>query len=336
MCAEHFRQLGGVRPLYNLMEVKLTGFWRQTERGLPRLNGKTMKRTCFHRRNAAAFAIAAVLLAPLAPRVFGQPASGDPPATETLWLEGNKLKLKTSIYESASLSSHPVLVVVLHGDLLGFRTLPPTTYHYVFADQAARRIEDVVVAALLRPGYRDHSGQRSDGEHGLATGDNYTPEVVDAVAAVIEQLKARFHPAHTVLVGHSGGAAITGDLLGRLPSTVDGALLASCPCDLVAWRKYMMRLQNNNPIWSNPIRGLSPQELADKVLPSVHVAVLVGAIDEVAPPSMSRDYAAELKKRVNYVTLTIAPGLGHEILLEPVAYEALKSLVESLRPRGQR
>jgi pimeloyl-ACP methyl ester carboxylesterase len=300
------------------------------------LRDSSMTHTCFRRRNRAAFVMAAVLVALRTTCVFGQPAAGDPPAAKTLWLEGNKLKLKTSIYESARLSGHPVLVVVLHGDLLGFRMLPPTTYHYVFADEATRRIEDVVVAALLRPGYRDHSGERSEGEQGLATGDNYTPEVVAAVAGVVEQLKARFHPAHTVLAGHSGGAAITGDLLGRLPSAVDGALLASCPCDLVGWRKYMMRLQNNNPIWSAPIRGLSPQELAGSVSPSVRVAVLVGANDDVAPPAMSREYAQILKKRVSDVTLTVAPGLGHEILLEPVTYEALKSLVESLRRNGQR
>jgi pimeloyl-ACP methyl ester carboxylesterase len=280
--------------------------------------------------------MAAALLALLTPWGVGQSPSGDPPAAKTLWLDGNGLKLKTSIYESAKLSSHPVLVVVLHGDLLGFRMVPSTTYHYVFADEATRKIEDVVVAAVLRPGYRDHSGERSDGDQGLATGDNYTPEVVDAVAGVIEQLKARFHPAHTVLAGHSGGAAITGDLLGRAPSAVDGALLVSCPCDLVAWRKHMMRLQGNNPIWSAPIRGLSPQELAGKVSPSVHVAVLVGAKDDLAPPAMSRNYSEVLKKHVPFVTLTIAPGLGHEILLEPVTYKALKSLVESLRHTGQR
>jgi pimeloyl-ACP methyl ester carboxylesterase len=296
-----------------------------------------MTHTCFRRRNRAVSVMAAVLLAlQTTTWVFGQPAAGDPPSATTLWLEGNKLRLKTSIYESSKLSSHPVLVVVLHGDLLGFRTLPPSTYHYVFADEATRRIEDVVVAAVLRPGYRDHSGERSDGEQGLATGDNYTPEVVDAVAGVVEQLKARFHPAHTVLAGHSGGAAITGDLLGRLPSAVDGALLASCPCDLVGWRKYMMRRQDNNPIWSAPIRGLSPQELAGNVSPSVRVAVLVGGDDDVAPPAMSREYVETLKKRVSFVTLTIAPGLGHEILLEPVTYEALKSLVESLSSSGQR
>jgi pimeloyl-ACP methyl ester carboxylesterase len=296
-----------------------------------------MTHTRFRSRNRAAFiAITALLSSSFTSWASAQTVAGDPPAAETLWLEGNKLKLKTSVYESPRLSSHPVLVVVLHGDLLGLRAVPPTTYHYVFADRATRKLEDIVVAAVLRPGYRDHSGERSDGDQGLATGDNYTPEVVDAVAAVIEQLKARFHPSHTVLVGHSGGAAITGDLLGRRPSAVDGALLVSCPCDLVAWRKQMMRMQDNNPIWSKPIRALSPQELVSKVSPRVHVVVLVGAKDDVAPPSMSTNYAEALKKHGAHVTLTIAPDLGHEVLLEPVAYEALQGLVQSLRRSGQR
>jgi hypothetical protein len=37
---------------------------------------------------------------------------------------------------------------------------------------------------------------------------------VDAVAQAIDQLKAKFNPVRTVLAGHSGGAAILGNLLG--------------------------------------------------------------------------------------------------------------------------
>jgi hypothetical protein len=81
----------------------------------------------------------------------------------------------------------------------------------------------------------------------------------------------------------------------------------------------MMQLRNNNPVWSAPIRERSPQEVAGNVSPSMHVAVLVGARDDVAPPAMSRDHAETLKKRVNHVTLTITPGLGHEIRLEFVS-----------------
>jgi len=279
--------------------------------------------------------LAGLLLLAFLPACSRQTGPTTPPAAATLWLEGNNGRLKTSVYQSANLSAHPVLIVVLHGDLLGFRQVPRSTYHYVFADQVTRQMEDVVVAAVLRPGYRDHTGERSDGDQGLATGDNYTPEVVDSVAEAIEQLKMRYSPSYTVLMGHSGGAAITGNLLGRAPSAVDGALLLACPCNLGEWREFMKQNRGNSPIWSAPIHSLSPQELAGSVSPDVHVAVLVGADDDVAPPSMSTAYAETLKKHVDNVTLTIAPGLGHEILLDPVTYESLNALVQGLRRNEQ-
>jgi predicted esterase len=250
---------------------------------------------------------------------------------ETSWINANGLRIKTMTYRSATMSARPTLIVVLHGDLLGVRAVPTATYHYVFARQAAMKMDDVVVAALVRPGYRDHTGERSEGEQGLTTGDNYTPEVVDAVAQVIDQLKARFSPATTVLAGHSGGAAITGDLLGRWPSTVNAAFMVSCPCDLAPWRKHMQEMQNNNPIWSAPIKSLSPMDLAGKVLPSVRVSLLVGAKDPVAPPELSERYANALRAHSGDVTLAIAPGLEHDILLESVTLDALTNLVASLR-----
>jgi pimeloyl-ACP methyl ester carboxylesterase len=285
----------------------------------------------------ASLVMIAALSAPLALGMFAQPA-GDPPAAQTLWLQGNKIKLKTSIYESSNLSSHPVLVVVLHGDLLGFREVPANTYHYIFADEVTRKIDDAVAAAILRPGYRDHSGERSEGELGRAIGDNYTRDRVDAVAGVIEELKARFHPAHTVLVGHSGGASMAGNLLGLHPSVVDGALLVSCDCDVAGWRKHMLQMEPNNPVWSAPIDILSPQDLAGAVSPSVHVALLTGAGDNVVPPSICRGYVEALRKRVHNVTVTIVPGLGHDMLLEPVTYDTLsaKPQVEQISPRLER
>jgi predicted esterase len=234
------------------------------------------------------------------------------------------------------LSNHPVLIVVLHGDLLGVRAIPSSTYHYVFAREAAMKMDDVVIAALLRPGYRDETGEHSQGEVGLATGDNYTPEVVDAVAQAIDQLKAKFHPARTVLAGHSGGAAITGDLLGRSPSEVDAALLVSCVCDLVAWRKHMRQTQNNNPIWSAPVKSLSPIDLAANVLRSVRVRLVVGSEDPVTPPELTQHYAEALRSLGDDVTVTIAPGLEHDILLEPVTLDVLKTLVETLKKDAQR
>src|SRR6266851_986758 len=114
-------------------------------------------------------------------------------AGETLWITANGLRLKTNIYKSATLNDHPVLLVVLHGD----SPFAPPSSHYAFARKAAAQMDNVVAVALLRPGYADETGERSEGERGFTTGDNYTPEVVDAVGQGIDQLKAKFRPVAT-------------------------------------------------------------------------------------------------------------------------------------------
>jgi pimeloyl-ACP methyl ester carboxylesterase len=167
------------------------------------------------------------------------PTAVAPSGGESMWITADGLRLKTKIYKSSQLADHLVLILVLHGDLLA--PGEPPTYHYAFARTATEQMNDVVAAALLRPGYADDDGDKSAGKQGMRTGDNYTPEVVDAVAQSIRTLQTKFHPAATVLVGHSGGAAITGGLLGRHPSEVNAALMVSCPCDLSEWRKHMMK-----------------------------------------------------------------------------------------------
>ena len=222
---------------------------------------------------------------------------------------------------------------MLHGDLL--EPGSPPTYHYEFARRAAGRIDNLVVAALLRPGYADDEGDRSEGKQGLRTGDNYTPEVVDAVAKDIDALRERFHPAAAVLVGHSGGAAISADVLGRHPSAVDGALLVSCPCDLAAWRRSMLRSQFSRVgpfslLFLAPVKSLSPLDLAAVVRPSARVRLIVGSRDSVAPPEFTARYAAALRRYGVDAGVEIAPGLEHNILLEPVVLDQLKLLIGSL------
>ncbi len=191
---------------------------------------------------------------------------------ETIWITGNSLKLKTRIYVGSGRSANPILIVVLHGDS-PFR---PPSYQYAFARQTAEQIPDVIAAAILRPGYTDDVGDRSEGERGLTTGDNYTPQVVDSISQVIEQLKSKYHPRDTVLVGHSGGAAIAGDVLGRSPALVNAALMVSCPCELQRWREHMLKLQKAD-IWKKPVESLSPFDLASKVNRAVQVVgVVVG------------------------------------------------------------
>jgi pimeloyl-ACP methyl ester carboxylesterase len=246
-------------------------------------------------------------------------------AGESTWVIAGGLRLKVKLYESERISKHPRLIMILHGD----SPFGPPSYQYAFARRVAAQFDDVVAAAILRPGYSDDTGDKSDGERGLTTGDNYTPLVIDVVADAIHELKLRFHPAITLLVGHSGGAAISADLLGAHPSTAQAALLISCPCDLVAWRQHMFEAQRD-PIWQAPIESLSPIDLAGRVSPAAQVRLLVGSDDPIAPPALTEAYAAALRKRGVSSTVTVAPGLKHDILLEPVASDELKKLLRSV------
>jgi pimeloyl-ACP methyl ester carboxylesterase len=140
--------------------------------------------------------------------------------------------------------------------------------------------------------------------------------VVDAIAAAIDTLRIAFTPRHIILVGHSGGAAITADLIGRHPRLVDAAVLVSCPCDLPRFRHHMFDLQRQ-PIWLMPVRSLSPMDLAGEVDPTTVVKVIVGDSDNVAPPEYSRAYAARLEQHRVPVKLIEIPGAPHNILLDP-------------------
>jgi acetyl esterase/lipase len=123
---------------------------------------------------------------------------------------------------------------------------------------------------------------------------------------------------------------MTGDLLAcGLPQW-----MRHCWCHALAtwWRgaSTCSKYKNNNPIWSAPVKSLSPIDLSGKVPPSVHVQLLVGSKDPVAPPELSQHYAETLRNHGNNAALTLAPGLEHDILLEPVAMNALKGVVETL------
>jgi pimeloyl-ACP methyl ester carboxylesterase len=250
----------------------------------------------------------------------GAPASG---MATIAWYDTGIGRLKAKEYPSAHMGAQPVLIVVLHGDA----PFSPPTYQYRFAAQAAALTDNAVVAAILRPGYSDKEDQ-SDGTKGMTTGDNYTPEVIDAVAKVIEAMKSKYGAGRVVIVGHSGGAAISADLLGRHPSLVSAALLVSCPCDLPKWRAHMKSVQGTS-IWDVPITGLSPLDLVADVSPSVQVSMVAGAEDHVAPPELTNEYATALRAHGVPVEVTVAPGLPHDILLEPAVFDTLRRLLQA-------
>lgn len=264
----------------------------------------------------------------------------------THWLNVAGGRIKAQVFAREKTTDRPILVLILHGDIPD----PRPDYQYLVAKAitvewpdapeilpALRSAlgndwhdNDVVAAGILRPGYTDPSGDRSSGDMGRAIGDNYTPEVVDAVATAARQLKEGYNARAVALVGHSGGGAIVADVLGRHPDVADGALLVGCGCDPEAWRSRM-RARNPAPIWNEPNPSLLPLSLVGQVRPDTVVRLLVGAEDDVVMPEDSLRYTQALQERGVDARLTIEPGLGHNILVTPAAFRELGLLVSRLR-----
>ena len=262
---------------------------------------------------------------------------------ETHWIDVADGRVKTQVFVGEKVGAGPILFLILHGDLPS----PPPDYQYLFArlltegfpgERAALLraalgddwdARSIVAAGVLRPGYADPSGERSSGEMGMAVGDNYTPQVVDAVAIAARRLKETYTARAVVLVGHSGGGAIAANILGRHPDLADGALLVACGCDPEAWRARM-RVQQPAPIWDEPNPSLMPLTLIDGISRDTRVRLLVGEEDDVTIPEDSRRYAAALQERGVDAQLTVVPGLGHNILITPESFRELASLVDDL------
>jgi predicted esterase len=271
----------------------------------------------------SALGLAAALA--LAGGAAAQPSS--PPAGKAVWIDVPAGRLKTQVFQSAKLSEHPVLVVLVHGDIPD----PGGQGLYEVAQAIAGMSDDVVAAGVLRPGYKDPQGDMSSGKMGYAIGDNYTPEVVDAVDAAVLKLKADYHARAVVIIGHSGGGAISADLIGRHPDDVSAAVLLSCGCDP---REFMQRWVREHPVFPKnlPNPSLLPLDLAPKVSPKSHVRMVIGDQDNVVRLADSQAYVQALKARGVDVTLTLAPGIGHNDIFR--ARQTRDAIVEMLTLEG--
>ncbi len=153
------------------------------------------------------------------------------------------------IETSGTASTDPTLIIFIHGD--GSRGGPSD---YMFKYARASGADNVISVGLIRPGYFDSDSHYSSG-NSYRDNDIYRVDVIDSVSAAVTNLKQHYKAKRVVLVGHSGGAAISGIILGRSPGLVDSVVLAACPCDVPRWRD--MRRGYNT--WT---RSLSPHDFA--------------------------------------------------------------------------
>lgn len=194
----------------------------------------------------------------------------------------------------------PTLVVMLHGDLSQGGS---ADYHIDRLRDLEQRKQFVPVA-IIRPGYEDGKGHQSEGTN-FDRKDSYTSVNITVIGKAVQKLKQRYHPNRTILVGHSGGAAIAGVIIGEFPGLVDKAILISCPCDIAAWRE----MRGREP-WK---RSLSPSAFVARVPRAAEIVAITGRNDTNTPPVLAEAYTSSLRKRNVKAKLVIADGAGHNL-----------------------
>lgn len=224
------------------------------------------------------------------------------------------LAIKTYMPET----SVGTLVIVLHGDL---SSGGPADYIFKVARSAAEF--GAIGVAMMRPGYTG-DGRKSSG---VATrnqnrSDMYRGAEIDSMATAVVALKKHHGATRVVMVGHSGGAAIAGVMLGRSAPLVDAVLLVSCPCDVKRWREERRRKPFENA--ESPIHYLS------SVPKTATIYALTGDGDSNTFPRLGRDYVAAAKALGLDATFVKVPDAGHgfgRLSRQPAIFDALKKVV---------
>ncbi len=263
---------------------------------------------------------------------------------EIRWVDVVGGQLKTKLYTSNTLSEYPMLLVILHGDGIGPQPRP--SYQYKMAQGLAegfdklemperlRRImgdpitfHDVVAVGILRPGYTDLDGDTSDGRIGRRTGDNHTARVTEAVATVVETYKQEFKPRAVILMGHSGGATISANILALHPEVADAGLLVGCGCDMKASRARLYEITGHKG-FTEPTTSLDPMDYAHLISAEKKVRLVVGENDDRVFPEDIYRYAGVLEANGVDVAVTVVAGRGHnDIVVAPQVFSYLDELI---------
>ena len=158
---------------------------------------------------------------------------------------------------------------------------------------------------MARPGYKTREGHKSNGSNNKKR-DHYTNKNIDMIAEAIKNLKNHYNPKKVILVGHSGGAATTGIIIGRHPGLIDSAILISCPCNVKKWRSSPKKTEGGKGAWN---KSSSPHKWVDKIDKGTKVGIIIGELDKNTFPELSENYFELLKKNnISSELITIKAG----------------------------
>jgi predicted esterase len=238
------------------------------------------------------------------------------------WIETALGQQKSVVVRSSSLRAEPILIIFLHAD----SPFGDPVYQYDLVREITETAENTIAVSILRPGYRDSCGDKSEGNVGHKMGDNYTTEVVESLATMISRIQNQTSPSKTIVMGHSGGAALAALLASRYSDLQDQSILVSCPCILPSWRASMSKLMDN-PSWLEPMPGISPIEDVAKLDPSRAVHLWVGDEDKITPPFLSVEYSERARTMGKDVSHTVVSGGDHDMILQD---EVLDLVLQSI------
>ncbi len=210
------------------------------------------------------------------------------------------------------------LVVVLHGDT---SSGGPVDYAFRWAKNFAGPTETTV--GMARPGYTAY-GRKSSGTATRAQNRDrrFNLKEINSIGTAISRLKSHHQPKQLILVGHSGGALITGVLLGSQPNLIDGALLVSCPCNVPRWRRSHNRKQLSS--------AQSPHKWLKKARLDVRIIALTGSNDRNTFPRLAKKYVEAARKRGIQAEYVEATGSGHSLKrpLRNSTFQAFRRFIE--------
>ena len=228
------------------------------------------------------------------------------------------------LFNDAALGPKHPLVVFIHGDSGAIKR--EGWYWGSYEEQLSELKEEKLnVIAIARPGYSLPNGPTT-GIYGPYNRDSYTVAVIDGLAAALHALRAHYKPSKLVLLGHSGGAMISGILLGRHPGVADGAVLVGWACDTAEWREWRNATAGKSGAWDN---SLSALDYIGKVPVNTKIVALTGKDDKNTIPRFGKMCTDELSARGVPARFELLEGLGHNAAM--LAYAVTKAVLEVSR-----
>lgn len=199
------------------------------------------------------------------------------------------------------------MVVFIHGDGGPIRR-STEAYRESYADQfSLLRNEGINVVLMLRPGHRLPDWSQTSG-YRTNKNDNYTGDIIEGIAQAMVRLRNHYKPGKMVLLGHSGGAMISGIIAGRHPGTADAAVLVAWGCNTREWRQWRIDSKGRRGQWYD---SLSAHDFLDGIPKDMRVIAITGSDDSNTKPSFAKDCTAQMKSRGLQAEMREINGYGH-------------------------